>query len=190
MKSLVLVVLLVVATFVCADDSVFGGIRWYMTTAEVRSCLHTLGFVIDSEKVTNATPTIVADGQLFGFKRSTVAVYFSARGAEKIVLMVYTANDLSSMLHEFDLLKDVMQKKYGAPAPDLHFCESPYSLGDGYESLALASDKYNRFAAWKFDNGQCFTLTIDKSFWVKVTYDSPTWGEHVDKVKAKLAETL
>lgn len=96
---------------------------------------------------------------------------------------VYTNYD--SLKIDYNTIKELMVNKYGKPKSAVKFSR-PYEDGDGYELLALKTDKLLVADIWENVNGMTITMTMNKSCFFRLIYAS---NKSVEKGRKEAAET-
>lgn len=125
------------------------------------------------------------DGEFAGYDCGMIGVYCSGNDVWKIVLWLDPRTDWYSLKSQYNTLKDAYITKYGEPSGDFHFFKSPYDEGDGYEALAVKSDKCRYYTIWELSNGS-ISLEITNDMEVKIVYeDAQNTKKRFDEQKNK-----
>ena len=97
----------------------------------------------------------------------------------------------SELFSTYRSIKATLIEKYGAPEKDYHYFSSPYSEGDGNETLAVFAGKAHFVAFWPSSpSAGTAYVEITQSERVAISYEAPQWPAEARRRKAKATNDL
>lgn len=138
-----------------------------VTATEFKSILREKGWALADGSSGN-----MYEGTFAGYSGSQLLISSSDKTNKiaKVVIYLPKKSSWSSLKRNYEDLQSTYEAKYGATKNNFHFFSKPYYEGDGYEMLAVKSEKCYYACIWELD-GYFISVEISKYQQVKITYE-------------------
>lgn len=159
------------------------------TITEFASKMKAKGFV----QIVESENFITMEGEFMG---KECHIHIVGTKKAKIVYMVSVIFDRKytswySLKSDYNDIRDSYIGKYGMPAKDYHFFDSPYYEGDGYEMQAVRLEKCNYLCFWNDMEEGDIMISIMKDSRISISYqDRLNEKERDIEKKAQINEDI